>query len=359
MNLFYEFVLNTDLVQKLDAMATPGAIENSLDLVNFKDDLKTAKRDLVLRFVKDQEALQTSLADLKVIDDQTIDIIDATMVVKDEESTRKKSLNHATQQYDSGQRCSHTTDYSPHCGEGTEEGGYEPVLVPRPPSGRPRTSSRSRKKSASDIRGRKSSKDLGHASPEYLRGNAESWHLKSDKSATAIQRQGSSESDTDVAGHGLNSSWPQELMSRKLFASLRTHSVYHPEHNMQEYNVGVVEKSEGMRPKSSHSLKHLPLGAEMVTARISSASDSERVSCNIGPVIRPGSSGRLLAKSQKRKTFINFGLDPNLSFDGPLELEPVHPSEISMFRSGSAASSSRSYALMQLPPIAKEAPTHG
>ena len=301
-----------------------------------------------MKFVRDQESLQTSLADLRIVDDQTIDLIDATTVVKDEEAAEASR--------DPG---AHGMGVLPQGGERTEhEESEEPVLVPRPPSGRPRADSRGRKHS------RKYSREMrvGGGPSE----NVFESRVQHPRPAIPQHAGDSSDGECDFDAHGLNSSWPQEALASRMFGPIRKLSGYCPEaglHDVKHFHedAGDCLQPSAARPKSSgHSLKRLPVnaGGMVAAARISSASDSDRISCKIGTLIRPGSSDALSSQSPKRKTFFNFGLEPTLSFDGPLELEPVHPAEIPVFRSPSASSNARSYSLMQLPPIGKEAPTH-
>jgi len=64
---------------------------NALD-----DDISQAKKDLMLRFVKDQEALQTSHVDLKTVDDETLDLMDnisvSTATMPEDKRTTQNDL---------------------------------------------------------------------------------------------------------------------------------------------------------------------------------------------------------------------------------------------------------------------------
>lgn len=172
----------------------------------------------------------------------------------------------------------------------------------------------------------------------------------------------SSNTDEDGAEVNLNASWPQEFLSKKFYVPLKNHSVYTSREAAYYYNApvenfsGIDNRSESPRPRSSQSFQRLRPG-EILSARISSASECDRITCSASSLTNPSPYTKKLTKGSRRRTYINFNrLDAPLSLEGPLELEPVHPSEIPLYRSSSAASSSAPYTLVHVPPIGLERP---
>lgn len=127
-------------------------------LNDFTENISRAKRDLVMRFVKDQEALQTSQVDLKIVDDETIDLIDSALVVKGEDT---KITNPDTENVEQTPHRPLSREISTLSLDADNANNQpEQVIVPRPPLGRPRTRSLSaRKRSVSAILQRQRSVD--------------------------------------------------------------------------------------------------------------------------------------------------------------------------------------------------------
>lgn len=337
-------------------------------LEDFTENVPRAKRDLVLRFVKDQEALQTSQVDLKIVDDETIDLIDSALVVKGEDTKitnpdvenvkRHKTPNHPLSREISALSLD------------AEKANNRPeaIIVPRPPSGRPRTRSlSSRKRSVSSTMRRQRSLDNVDSAdkcPSKEEGNesCNSRDLLSQESRERTYLTASPNTDEQGAEVNLNSSWPQEFLSRKFFVPLQNNSVYASREASYYCNApvenfsGIDNHSEALRPRSSQSFQRVRPG-EILSARISSASECDRITCNASSLTNPSPYARKLTKGSRRRTYINFNrLDAQLALEGPLELEPVHPSEIPLYRSSSAASSSAPYTLVHVPPIGREGP---
>lgn len=337
---------------------TGGSSDPGLD-VDFTENVASAKRDMVLRFVKDQESLQTSQVVLKIVDDETIDLIDSALVVKGEEPKLTSSDNSAKLEQNDprsplGQTSALTLDAE-------KSSGPDSIIVPRPPSGRPRTRSLgSRKRSVSRNLSRQSSVD--NITPRGVK--EEQSHFKTGDliaqesiARTEFDNTLPNTADSSCSDVNLNASWPRG--SRKLFIPFRKKSVYAAG---ETYNTplenfsGIDNHSEALRPRSSHSFQRVRAG-EILTARISSASECERISCDASSLTRPPSYTNKVHRNSRRRTYINFNrLDAQIALEGPLELEQVHPSELPLYRSSSAASSSAPYALVHVPPIGREGP---
>lgn len=333
---------------------------DSPGLDGFTENVPRAKRDLVLRFVKDQEALQTSQVDLKIVDDETIDLIDSAFVVKGEDTKITNPDVHNINRDLSREISSLNLDAD------KANNLPEAIIVPRPPSGRPRTrSSSSRKRSVSSlIRRQRCIDDSGEKNPSKDEGNeySNSRDLLAQETTERTELNSPFNTDEDSSEVNLNASWPQEFLSRKFFIPLQNHSVYASREASYYYNApvenfsGIDNNSEALRPRSSQSFQRVRPG-EILSARISSASECDRITCNASSLTNPPSYARKLGKGSRRRTYINFNrLDAQLALEGPLELEPVHPSEIPLYRSSSAASSSAPYTLVYVPPIGREGP---
>lgn len=287
------------------------------DLENTAD-VDEAKRDLVLRFIRDQESLQTSQVDLKLIDDNTIDLIDSN----------GNDLNHNVTIKDV-----RTVGCTPEDSK---------LVAPRPPSGRPGSRRLHRKSSYETPNNpRKISLSSVHSTGTVF-GNssgavdrlAAPGHSVVDRLAapgnSIVDRLVMSSSNTigmdrlTMSPCGmdrftrpmsppppleLNSSWPQqEFVSRKL--SSRKYVLYSPENNYSD-----------SRPVSTKSHKQI--------AESRSTSPAKRHS----------------SKSRGR-TYMN------------LNIEPVHPSEIPLLRGTSASGSvGAPYTLVHLPPIQTTPPS--
>ena len=338
---------------------------DSPSLDDFTENVPRAKRDLVLRFVKDQEALQTSQVDLKIVDDETIDLIDSALVVKGEDGkiTNPDDRNIDREQTSHGPLSKEISSLNLDADKANNP--PEGIIVPQPPSGRPRTrSSSSRKRSLSSlIRRRRSVENSVEKHPSQVEGN-ECFNSRDLLAQTPEKTELNSpfNRDEDGSGDNLNASWPQEFLSRKFFIPLENHSLFASRGASYYYNApvenfsGIDNHSEALRPRSSQSFQRVR-PAEILSARISSASECERITCNASSLTHPPSYSGKLGKGSRRRTYINFNrLDAQLALEGSLELEQVHPSDIPLYRSSSAASSSAPYTLVHVPPIGREGP---
>lgn len=300
-----------------------------------KDDIHEAKRDMVMRFVKDQESLQTSQVELKLVGDETIDLIDSALVAKDEDDG-------ANERFDETQNDQLTRDISVITLEGnnSSETGTEHRVLPRPPSRACRPKSRTRKLSATKSEERK--------------------RKASQEQPTSFHQFNPQESISEPK----SPPWRQNRASP--FNKYTLYSTSDPLHSYSTVDNYADTRGnifEHPRPKSTRTLRRIRSG-ELITARIASANAPERITCGaISTLIRTTSRPKSKSYSEdrnnsnNRQTFVNLGaIDKQVSFDGPLELEPVNPSEFPIFRSNSAASSAVPYALVQLPPISTEAP---
>ncbi|XP_032227229.2 uncharacterized protein LOC116610620 [Nematostella vectensis] len=305
-----------------------------------------AKRDLVMRFVRDQETLQTSQVDLKLVDDETIDLIDSAPVANEDDATWNSNLV--------GRECSLDSGVSRIRLEGAEETrgntSPEPPIAPRPPSGRPQ--SRRRKKSATnELRVRRKSSHHKYTEDASRLTGLPTHRISSYKRDSPLALQPSL---GEFEPASLNSSWPQEFLNRKFFTGSQ----------FEKYTIGQTEvNNNDTRAEQFYSVDARPMSTqgaresmsrEMLAARVRkhSANDSARISCDIKPITgarktrihSPTKSG-----GSRSRTVFNFG------FNGGLELEPVHPTDLSMLRVSSASGSGGGpYSLVQLPPIARE-----
>lgn len=338
-------------------------------LDDFSENIHRAKHEMVLRFVKDQEALQTSQVDLKIVDDEILDLIDSALVVKGEESKLTNSDESAKLEKNNQRPASRELS-SLNLDAANENNVPDAVIVPRPPSGRPRTRSvSSRKRSVSSGLRRKCSVDSINSGKPEISSKDEGHECSSSRDLLAHESMertdlnSSPNSDEQASsGDNLNASWPQQCLSRKLFVPFRNHSVYATKETPYYYNAplenfsGIDNHSEALRPRSSQTFQRVR-PAEIISARISSASECERITCDPSSLANPLSYAKKVRKGSRRRTYINFNrLDAQLAFEGPLELEPVHPSEIPLYRSSSAASSSAPYTMVHVPPIGREGP---
>lgn len=335
-------------------------------LEDFIENVPRAKRDLVLRFVKDQEALQTSQVDLKIVDDETIDLIDSALVVKGEDTKLTTSDDIGKRDQNINRPLSRELSSLSLEGENSTN-LPEAIIVPRPPSGRPRTRSLGcRKRSFS----RRSSVDNFADSGKQIASKDEGneCHLYDSRDLTLPESRERTElsSSPNIDGSdsqaNLNASWPQQCLSRKLFMPLRKHAVYATKESPCYYSgpvenfSGIDTHSEALRPQSSQSFQRVRPG-DILSARISSANECDRITCDASSLTKPPSYSKKLRRGSRRRTYINFNrLDAQIALEGPLELEQVHPSEIPLYRSSSAASSSAPYALVHVPPIGREGP---
>ena len=339
---------------------------DSPSLDGFTENVSLAKRDLVLRFVKDQEALQTSQVDLKIVDDETIDLIDSALVVKGEDGkiTKPDSHNIDREQTSQGPLSKEMSSLN----LDADEANSPPrgMIVPRPPSGRPRTrSSSSRKRSVSSlIKRRRSADDSVEKNPSKDDRNesANSRDLLAQDTSERTELNSTLNADEDGSGDNFNASWPQEFLSRKFFIPLQNHSLFASRGASYYYNApvenfsGIDNHSEALRPRSSQSFQRVR-PAEILSARISSASECDRITCNTASLTHPPSCSRKLGKGSRRRTYVNFNrLDAPIAMEGPLELAQLHPSDIPLYRSSSAASSSAPYTFVHVPPIGREGP---
>ena len=334
------------------------------DLDDFTENVSRAKRDLVLRFVKDQEALQTSQVDLKIVDDETLDLIDSALVVKGEDGKITNPDNHNIDQEQTSQRPLSREISSLTLDADKANNPSEGIIVPRPPSGRPRTrSSSSRKRSVSSLKKRSIDNSVEkYPSHDQRNDRSNSSDLLAPETPERTELNSPFTTDEDGSGDNLNASWPQKFLSRKYFIPLQNHSLFTSREASYYYNApvenfsGIDNHSEAFRPRSSQSFQRVR-PAEVLSARISSASECDRITCNAASLTHPPSCSRKLGQGSRRRTYINFNrLDAQLALEGPLELEQVHPSDLPLYRSGSAASSSAPYTLVHVPPVGREGP---
>ena len=340
---------------------------NNPDLDDFTENVSRAKRDLVLRFVKDQEALQTSQVDLKIVGDETIDLIDSALVVKGEDGkiTNPDDHNIDRGQTSQGPLSKEISSLNLDADKATNPTGG--IIVPRPPSGRPRTkSSSSRKRSVSSLIKRRRSTDDSvekNLSPDERNECANSrGDLLVQETSERTELNSPLNADEDDSGGNLNASWPQEFQSGKFFIPLQNHSLFASRAASYHYSApvenfsGIDNHSEALRPRSSQSFQRVR-PTEILSARISSASECDRITCNAASLTHAPSCSRKLGKGSRRRTYINFNrLDAQLALEGPLELAQVHPGDLPLYRSSSAASSSVPYTLVHVPPIGREGP---
>lgn len=338
-------------------------------LDDFSENINRAKQEMVLRFVKDQEALQTSQVDLKIVDDEILDLIDSALVVKGSGEESKLTVSDESPKLDKSSHRPVSREVSSLNSDVDSLSNLpEAVIVPRPPSGRPRTrSTSSRKRSVSSLRRQYSvdsfysGKDVSSKEDTNEPSSSRDFMLHSSTERTELNSSPTSEEGASSGGN-LNASWPQQCLSRKLFVPFRDHSVYATKETPYHYNAplenfsGIDNHPEAFRPRSSQTFQRVQ-PAEIISARISSASECERISCDPSSLANPLSYAKNVRKGSRRRTYINFSrLDAQLAFDGPLELEPVHPSELPLYRSNSAASSTAPYTMVHVPPIGREGP---
>lgn len=330
-------------------------------LDDFSENITQAKQEMVLRFVKDQEVLQTSQVDLKIVDDEILDLIDSALVVKGSGEESKLTVTDENPKLERASYRPMSRELSSLDSDVDNASNLpEAVIVPRPPSGRPRSRSTSvRKRSVSSLRRQYSvdsmysGKDV--SSKDDIKEPCSS-RERTDLNSPPISEEGAS------FGGNVNASWPQQCPPRKLFLPFRDHSVFATKETQYHYNSplenfsGIDNHPQAFRPRSSQTFQRVR-PAEVISARISSAGECERISCDPSSLANPLSYAKNVRKGSRRRTYINFNrLDAQLAFEGPLELEPVHPSELPLYRSSSAASSTAPYTMVHVPPIGREGP---
>ena len=344
--------------------------ENDPVLDDFTDSVPRAKRDIVLRFIKEQETLQTSQVNLKIVDDETLDLIDSAFVAKGEDTNLTSADDGTTSDKTLPRPLSRQiSNLSLEAEKASNIPGS--IIAPRPPSGRPRTRSLGSRKRSRNIYRQSSVDNLvpSHEknTPKHQGQGNECYHditreLIPPESRERTELNSSPNTDESGSEVNLNASWPRQCLSRKLFDPLWKHSSFLSQDTPCYYQSPVDNFSEichpceVLRPQSSQSFQRVR-PAEILTARISSASECDRITCDATSLTKPPSYARKLNKGSRRRTYINFNrFDAQISLEGPLELEQVHPSEIPLYRSSSAASSSVPYALVHVPPIGREGP---
>lgn len=339
------------------------ASENQSVFDDFTENLPRAKRDLVLRFVKDQEALQTSQVDLKIVDDEILDLIESAFVAKGEDtkvncSDEDKNLaDHKIKRPLTRQLSNLNLDPG-----NTTNTPTEAIFAPRPPSGRPRA----RKRSSSRKVASQCSVDYSDEQNRTEAQKTESLHYRSrdvinresnETRELNISSKTSSSDDTESRTN-LKLSWPaaQQCFSRKYFVPLQKQLVCEGEDVSNYYRSPLENSSEVLRPQSSQSLQRIK-PEEILTGRISSASGGDRITCNASSLTKSALYAKKLHKCSRGRTYINFNrLDAQVAFERPLGLEHVRPSDIPFYRSSSAASSNAPYAFVHVPPIGREGP---
>jgi hypothetical protein len=314
-------------------------------------DVREAKRDLVLRFVRDQESLQTSQVELKLVNDDTIDLMDSAFAANEIAlQQNKEHTNNITRNNEDLLR----NGVSGIALDDESKGlSSEIPMRPRPPSGRLQ-SRREHRKTSSEF------KEKRKKSQSSLRSEVDRYAINRPMSSIPVHCNPSYNDDRPYAEMNssapLNSSWPQQVLSRKLSigSSYRKCALYTPEKHLV-LEAGDLENvmARDPRPMSSQRLQRIAT-REMIAARARKHSANDRITCNINQMVdSPVHQSRSTtpAKSTSRRctsrsrTLINLGL------------EPVHPSEISMLRTASAGTSlSGPYTLVQLPPISRETP---
>ncbi|KXJ24686.1 uncharacterized protein LOC110247244 [Exaiptasia diaphana] len=201
-----------------------------------KANVGQAKRDLVLRFVRDQESLQTSQVDLKLVDDSTIDLIDSTINDEDANNDVVSGIR-----LDDGQ-----------------------PLAPRPPSGRPRSR-----------RIQTSSRDVSRSIHKLSLSRVQSTGGKLTSSDNAEKICRSLTTNTSIMDKftrpmspppaettSLNSSWPeQDFLSRKM--SSRKYLLCSPDKRLDDtehrpfssISDRQISNNEGLNSRSSSPTK--------------------------------------------------------------------------------------------------------
>lgn len=304
-----------------------------------KSDINDAKRDLVMRFVKDQEALQTSQVDLKLIGDETIDIIDSAMVVKEEEEVAGGKLDETQ-----NQQLSRDISVISLGGNDSGDNASEKVVAPRPPSRACRPKSRNRK--LPTTKGNKRESKPSQELPTSFR------HLGKHESA-------SSENEPDL--------FSLRQKRRTAFTEYAIYSTSDPLHGctsmVESYANATDQRSQDFRPKSTCEQRRIRSG-EVITARKTSASVPERLACGISTLI--GSASRPKSNycdgsniNKNRKTFLNLGaIDTQVSLERPLGYKTVYPTEFSIFGRNPGTSSAGPCVFVQLPPISTKTPPY-
>lgn len=321
-------------------------------------DVGEAKRDLVLRFVRDQESLQTSQVDLKLVDDDTIDLIDSAFTAN--EIALQKNNEQTNSDIRNDEDLLRTGVSGITLDDYDETKGLSPsdiAQMPRPPSGRPQSRKAHRKTSSEFKEKRKVSYTSKINDIERFSNNSPMspvpvnpyGRMNQPHQYVAVQP----EFDSNTA---LNSSWPQQVLSRKTStgSSGRKHALFTPDKHLFLEDAENVYPQD-LRPTSSLSFQRIASGDAVIAARVRKHSANERITCSINQMIdspihhsrssSPAKSTRRL--TSRGRTLINLGL------------EPVDPSEIPMLRAASAgktASLSGPYTLVQLPPISRETP---
>lgn len=321
---------------------------------DFTENVPRAKRDLVMRFVKDQEALQTSQVDLKIVDDEILDLIESAIVAKGEDakltrSEEERGVSDKTVPRPLTRQVSNLNLDS----EDASNAMLEAVFAPRPPSGRPRF----RKRSSS----RKVSVDYAEERTLTKNVENESSSVPGDEISKESQDHrrfnlspANSNSDYTDSETNLSHSWPQQCLSRKAFIPMGKHLGYAGREVSHLCRSSMENCSNVLRPQSSQSFQRVPPD-EILTARMSSAGGAQQSS---QPTLtKPSLYAKQLHRGSRGRTYYNFNrLDAQLSFERPLGLEQVHPADIPLYRSSSAASSAAPCTLVHVPPIGREGP---
>lgn len=288
-------------------------------------DIDEAKRDLVLRFVRDQESLQTSQVDLKLVDDNTIDLIDSNLGKDENHNDTTTSKDSAT--------VSHN-----------REDGH--LVAPRPPSGRPR-SRRLQRKSSYDT---STKKKTHYETTDQRKISLSRVHSHSGViSASGLENIPLTGNKGGVVDR-LEMSSPNAIGMERLTMSAGMDRITRPmspppiDHDNTDLNCSWPQQ-EFMARKLSNSRKYVLYTPENNDSRPLSTQSHKVVYGNTDRS-RSSSPTKKNTSRNRGRTFMN------------LNIEPVHPSEISLLRGASASSSvSGPYTLVQLPPIQTTPPS--
>ena len=326
----------------------------------FTENVPRAKRDLVMRFVKDQEALQTSQVDLKVVDDEILDLIESAIVAKGEDlkltsSEEERRVTDKNIPRSLTRQVSNLNLDS----EDTSNTLTEAVFAPRPPSGRPRFRKKSSSRKFSSqfsvdyVEEQTPTKTVERRSSSAS-GDEISW--ESQDKREFILSSATPNSDYTDSETNLSHSWPQQCLSGKAFIPMRKHLGYAGQEVSHLCRSPMENFSDVFRPQSSQSFQRVRPD-EILTARMSSAGGAQRISCDTTTLTKPSLYAKQLHRGSRGRTYYNFNrLDAQLSFERPLGLEHVHPADIPLYRSSSAASSAAPCTLVHVPPIGREGP---
>lgn len=324
---------------------------------DFTENVPRAKRDLVMRFVKDQEALQTSQVDLKIVDDEILDLIESAIVAKGEDakltrSEEERGVSDKNVPRSLTRQVSNLNLDS----EDASKTMLEAVFTPRPPSGRRRFRKRSssRKVSVDYAEERKLTKNVENESSS---ASGDEISKESQDHRKFNLSPANSNSDYTDSETNLSHSWPQQCLSRKAFIPMRKYLGYAGQEVSHLCRPPMENCSNVLRPQSSQSFQRVPPD-EILTARMSSAGGAQRrITCDTTTLTKPSLYAKQRHRGSRGRTYYNFNrLDAQLSFERPLGLEQVHPADIPLYRSSSAASSAAPCTLVHVPPIGREGP---